>query len=288
MNCINHPETPAVAYCRTCGKALCEACQNTALGTVYCAEHLPATASAPVVPQLPAQPQPNPPVTGYVPPFPPLGTPAPTPSSAGAAPPPSGAIPPGAAPAGAWTAPGSQAGPPWVPAASPYTSTVDPGASPGLAFILGMIPGVGAVYNGQYVKGLMHVIILGILISIVSSDSVGPFTPLFGMLIAIWWFYMAFEAYHTARRRQFGQPVDEFSSIVPLHSSRRGFPAGPVLLIAFGVLFLLNTMNWLRFDQIVRYWPVLLIVLGAYMLYERLTGSTPSAPPQQEMGHEPR
>ncbi len=278
MNCINHPDTAAVAFCRTCGKALCEACQHTALGTVYCAEHLPAAAAAPgVVQQGFSQPQPNPVVSGYVPPLPPLGGPTPTPSGA---PPPSSS--------GGWTAPGSQAAPPWIPAASPYTSTVDPGASPGLAFILGMIPGVGAVYNGQYVKGLMHVIILGILISIVSSDSVGPFTPLFGMLIAIWWFYMAFEAYHTARRRQFGQPVDEFSSIVPLHSNRRGFPAGPVLLIAFGVLFLLNTMNWLRFDQVVRYWPVLLIVLGVYMLYERLAGSAPSVPPQQEIGHEPR
>ena len=288
MNCINHPDTAAVAYCRTCGKALCEACQRTALGTVYCAEHLPATALAHGVPQqgVPQpQSQPNPVVTGYVPPLPPLGGSTPR---ASAGPAPSSAPPPASAPAAAWTAPGTPAASPWVPGASPYTSTVDPGASPGLAFILGMIPGVGAVYNGQYVKGLMHVIILGILISIVSSDSVGPFTPLFGMLIAIWWFYMAFEAYHTARRRQFGQPVDEFSSIVPLHSSRRGFPAGPVLLIAFGVLFLLNTMNWLRFDQVVRYWPVLLIVLGVYMLYERLTGSVPSAPPQQEMGHEPR
>jgi hypothetical protein len=108
------------------------------------------------------------------------------------------------------------------------------------------------------------------------------------MLIAIWWFYMAFEAYHTARRRQFGQPVDEFSSIVPLHSERRGFPAGPVLLIAFGVLFLLNTMNWLRFDQIVRYWPVLLIVLGVYMLYERITGSVQPPNSPQEIGHEQR
>jgi len=28
-----------------------------------------------------------------------------------------------------------------------------------------MIPGVGAVYNGQYAKGLVHVVIVGLLIS---------------------------------------------------------------------------------------------------------------------------
>ena len=261
MNCINHPDTPAVAYCRTCGKALCEACQRSAQGTVYCAEHLPAPASTPAGSERPAPPPPRP--NAAPPPPPPPGAPS---------------------PAGGWTAPPTAPGPYAAPGANPY-STGDAGVSPGLAFILGLIPGVGAIYNGQYVKGLIHVIILGILISIVDSDASAGFGPLFGMLIAIWWFYMAFEAYHTAKKRQFGQPVDEFSSIVPLHSNRRGFPAGPVLLIAFGVLFLLNTMNWLRFEQIIRYWPVLLIVLGAYMLYERIAGSPPP-PSQQELRHE--
>src|ERR1700681_4076469 len=68
MNCIYHPETPAVAYCRTCGKALCEACQRTAQGTVYCAEHLPATASTPSSAQ-PLTPQP-PAAAPFVPPLP--------------------------------------------------------------------------------------------------------------------------------------------------------------------------------------------------------------------------
>ena len=260
MNCVNHPDTPAVAYCRTCGKALCEACQRTAQGTVYCAEHVPAGA-----------PVPPPPGAAVPPPVP--GPPPPAESAAYAenlkqriVAEASAGSPP------AWkTAMGSVPPPYAVPGASPYTAA-DPGASPGLAFVLGMIPGVGAIYNGQYVKGLIHVIILGILISIVTSDATAGLTPLFGMLIAVWWCYMAFEAYHTARKRQYGHPVDEFSSIVPLHSNRRGFPAGPVLLIAFGVVFLLNTMDVLRFDRMVRYWPVLLIVLGGYMLYERITG----------------
>ncbi|MGH9665041.1 MAG: B-box zinc finger protein, partial [Bryobacteraceae bacterium] len=41
MNCANHPELGAVAYCRACGKALCETCQRTAHGTIYCEEHIP-------------------------------------------------------------------------------------------------------------------------------------------------------------------------------------------------------------------------------------------------------
>ena len=41
--------------------------------------------------------------------------------------------------------------------------------SPGLALFLGMIPGVGAIYNGQYAKGLVHAVMFGILCSIVDS-----------------------------------------------------------------------------------------------------------------------
>ena len=40
MNCANHPETAAVAYCRTCGKPLCQVCERPAQGTVFCQEHV--------------------------------------------------------------------------------------------------------------------------------------------------------------------------------------------------------------------------------------------------------
>jgi Domain of unknown function (DUF5668)/B-box zinc finger len=232
MNCMNHPDVPAVAYCRTCGKALCESCQRTAQGTVFCQEHAPAFAGAP-------PPDPSP-----------------------------------------YTA----------PRATPPPLTADPGASPGLAFLLGLIPGVGAIYNGQYVKGLIHVVVLGLLISIVSNgDSAGGLEPLFGMMIGVWVFYMAFEAYHTAKKRQMGLPVDEFSSLVSLRGQPSQFPVAPAVLIAIGLLFLLNNMEIIRFSQVIRYWPVALIALGAYMLYERVstTAHTHSGPgPAVEATHE--
>ena len=36
MNCAVHQETPAVAYCRTCGTALCAACKRDVRGVIYC------------------------------------------------------------------------------------------------------------------------------------------------------------------------------------------------------------------------------------------------------------
>src|ERR1700741_4422323 len=77
---------------------------------------------------------------------------------------------------------------------SPYTASPStavpppiphPEVAPGVAFVLGLIPGVGAIYNGQYAKGLVHVVILGILISIISTGSANGLEPLLGMLIAL-------------------------------------------------------------------------------------------------------
>ncbi len=157
---------------------------------------------------------------------------------------------------------------------SPYSYNAPPSAahsdvSPGLAFILGLIPGVGAIYNSQYLKGLIHVGIVGLLISILDSGSSGGLEPLVGLMLAAFWWYMAFEAYHTASKRRLGQKVEDFSSLIPVHGSR--FPAAPVILIALGVVFLLNNLGIFELRQALRYWPVLLIGLGVYMLYLRVT-----------------
>ena len=81
---------------------------------------------------------------------------------------------------------------------------------------------------------------------------------------------MAFEAYHTAKRRQQGQAVDEFSSLIPMRGGASKFPVAPVVLIALGVIFLLNNLDILDLRRMLRYWPVLLIALGVYMLYLRM------------------
>jgi hypothetical protein len=179
---------------------------------------------------------------------------------------------------------GAQAG------SNPYTASPtgtsygsQPGQPvPGLAFALGLIPGVGAIYNAQYAKGLIHAVIFGILVS--ASDSASSTEDgFFSMLVVGFIFYMAFEAYHTAQRRLRGQIVDEFSSIVPRQGA--GFPVGPVVLIGAGVFFLLNNMGWLSMAQIVKYSPAGLIVLGVYLLYVRLIG-TNEAPAEPEVRHE--
>jgi hypothetical protein len=161
---------------------------------------------------------------------------------------------------------------------TPAAPVADPSVSPGLAFLLGLIPGVGAIYNGQYAKGLIHVFIFGVLMSI-ATEGRHDATPLMAMLVMGFYLYMPFEAFHTAQRRQRGLPVDEFSSIVPIKGKANGYPVGPLVMIGLGILFLLSNFDLLRMSQVLRLWPVALIALGAFMLRERLRSQPPPPPP---------
>ncbi|HZS53139.1 MAG TPA: DUF5668 domain-containing protein [Bryobacteraceae bacterium] len=171
-----------------------------------------------------------------------------------------------------------QAPPPAASATGPNPYTQPPPmpagvtTSPVLAFILGWIPGVGAIYNGQYLKGLVHAVIFGLLISLVSASDGTSGQPFLVMTMVGFIFYMPFEAYHTAKKRQLGMPVDEWSSLTGDRRVSSRAPIGPIVLIAIGVLFLLDTLHVIEFRDIGRFWPVLLIVLGVYMLYGRVSG----------------
>ncbi len=157
------------------------------------------------------------------------------------------------------------------------------GVSPGVSFVLGLIPGVGAIYNGQYAKGMVHVFVIALGFYVINNDAAGGFEPLVGMMLAAFWVYMPFEAYHTARQRLMGQPVDELSGLVPARGSQ--FPAVPTLLIGLGTLLLLNNLDIVELRRVVRYWPALLIGAGVYMLVNRY-GTSASSPARSARNHD--
>src|SRR5271167_2347936 len=242
MNCANHADVPATAYCRTCGKPLCSTCTRDVRGVIYCDECLASHLSG--------------------------STPPPGPT----------AVPPGAQP-----------------------STGVP--SPGLAAILGFIPGVGAMYNGEYAKGFVHVLIFATLIWLANPEHG---SGLFGIAIAAFVIYMPIEAYKTARAKEMGLPApDPFglnsllspggpakpapgvaANVVPAAAGNPAglqenlpvdaescppsrVPVGAFILIGLGVLFLLDEVGVLHFHSLWRFWPLVLIALGVRVLMRR-------------------
>ncbi|WP_236656908.1 LiaI-LiaF-like domain-containing protein [Acidisarcina polymorpha] len=113
--------------------------------------------------------------------------------------------------------PGAQPGVPF-PAGGAFSQ---PGPNPALATILGVIPGVGAMYNGQFVKAMIHVLIFVLLIAITNEHD------FFGFFIAAWVLYQIFDANQTAKARREGLPLPDPFGINEL-ASRLGsqYPAG--------------------------------------------------------------
>ena len=256
MNCTVHADTPATAYCRTCGKAMCAQCQRTVHGVIYCEDCLAHRVS---------------------------GTPM------------------------AVAAPG--------------------GTSPVLAGMLGFIPGVGAMYNGQFIKGLIHVGVFATLVAMETMDIPDGLHAFLGLGIAFWVFYQVFDAYKTAKAHMYGMPAPDpfgiertfgsganppatpgvpMTATAPPPGSPAGYPpiqpvmpvyvppppevrqpspVGAVILIGLGVLFLLNTMGWWHFHWIGRMWPLILIAIGVWLFIRRFGTGTPAAPttpPEQQ------
>ena len=158
---------------------------------------------------------------------------------------------------------------PYVPPPAAPLAVARPAgsSSPAVAFILGFFPGLGAIYNGQYNKGLIHIAIFASIIVALSTDLGAGLEPMLGIFLAGFIFYCAFEAMRTAQARNLGEvPAD------PLESWSKDRPIGPIILIGLGALLLLNNFHVLDFIRLGQFWPLILIGAGLYMFRNKMGG----------------
>jgi hypothetical protein len=216
MNCFNHAEVQAAAFCIRCGHALCSECTRNVRGSIYCEPCLAEIVSG---------------------------------SSASA---------PGAAPG------------PNPSGESAKKKELVYGSNPGAAFALGLIPGVGAIYNGDFMKAAIHILIFGVLVQLQNQVRFGG-GALLGMACFAFYFYMAFEAYFTAKKRKLAaENVELETPIDRLHQQFGDMQNkelwGGVALIVIGGLFLADNFNIVQFDRIGQLWPLVLVGIGIWML----------------------
>ena len=156
------------------------------------------------------------------------------------------------------------------PAAKPSGTRTT--GSPGAALVLGFVPGLGAVYNGEYVKALIHVCIFGGIIAALNSDIPGGYTGFFVVALICFYLYMPIDSFRVAKARETGQPAPD---IVPLVATDGRVPIGPAILIGLGVLLLFANLGLFRWFWFGRLWPIILIALGAWILFGRARQTTP-------------
>jgi hypothetical protein len=241
MNCANHPDTGATAYCRTCGKALCPQCTRDVRGVIYCENCLAARLEGAAPQQTVYQQVIDP------------GTPYQAPATPGSGPNPALAgILAGFFPFGVGAV---------------YTSQYAKGLAHLLIFV-GIIFGLSHGGGGLgpilgIAMGFFYVYQIIDAVRSAKAIQMGQPPPdPFGLA------------------RTFGSSTGT-AGVAATGSGERSeeskTPIAAIILIGLGVLFLINTTGILDLD-IDRIWPVALILLGLWLGARRL-GYVGSATP---------
>ncbi len=165
--------------------------------------------------------------------------------------------------------------------------------NPGVAGALGIIPGLGAIYNGEYAKGLIHIAVFAGIIAIMNAQTSDSLQIFFGIGLACFICYMPLEAYRTAKLKRTaayaayapsaavtaasgeGAPSASFAGVAapaPQQQPQASFhasPASAVVLIVLGVLILLANLGLLSGNWLGHWWPLILIGLGVWLFWKR-------------------
>ena len=135
--------------------------------------------------------------------------------------------------------------------------------NPSLAAFLAIFPGMGAVYNGNILKGITYMLMFGVLIAL-TSNAGGSDSAVFGLMIAGFYVFQIVDSYTEAVRLNRGgtaaqgrtgggEDLSLFSSIV---------------VLVIGVLFQLVNFDLLTFRQVSRLWPLALIAFGIKIVFD--------------------
>jgi len=141
-----------------------------------------------------------------------------------------------------------------------------PPKSPGLAGVLSaLFPGLGAIYNREYTKGLFYIVIFAGLVTLQEHGSGQPF---FGLLLAGFWFFQLIESVQAAKR------INQLALNLEEEPNGTGFKldtgSGSIvwgaILIGLGALFLLANYRVVSYSQIADFWPAVIVLFGFKLL----------------------
>jgi hypothetical protein len=142
--------------------------------------------------------------------------------------------------------------------------------SPWLAAIFSAMPGLGQIYVGYYQRGFVHALVVGGLIAIIAGEVIeGDVVGVVGFLLAFFWLYNVIDAARRASLynqalsglRPMDLPEDAKAPNAP------GSLAGGVGLIVAGLVFFSNTMFGVSLRWIGDWWPMGLVLIGAWLVY---------------------
>lgn len=144
-------------------------------------------------------------------------------------------------------------------------------SSPFVATLLSFVPGLGAAYNGQTAKAIVH---FAIFASFFQMAVLTQGLQFFILGVLGTWLFAAVDACRTAQLIRAGLTPETEEDVI----ARRlyGNPlAWGITLVVIGTLFLLHTLLDVQLP-VRRLLPVALVALGVYMLFDYVRRRRPS------------
>ncbi len=130
---------------------------------------------------------------------------------------------------------------------------------PSRAAFSALVPGIGAVYNRQYLKAWTHFAVLASLLMMANLAS-----GLFILVAFSFYVFTILDAYRSAQallRQRLNRPG-------PAEDEQMNAPVWGTMLIGIGLVFLLYNLDLIRLQWFAEFWPLSLVALGLFLIYE--------------------
>jgi hypothetical protein len=135
--------------------------------------------------------------------------------------------------------------------------------SPFVATLLSFVPGLGAAYNGQTSKAIVH---FAIFASFFQMAVLTQGMHFFVLGVLGTWLFAAVDACRTAQLMRAGLALETEEDVIARRLYGNPFAWG-VTLIIIGTIFLLQTLLGIQLP-VRQLLPVALVAVGAYMLFD--------------------
>ncbi len=147
--------------------------------------------------------------------------------------------------------------------------------SPVAATFLALIPGFGAIYNGEFVKGIAFIAVFSIIIAILDKNPGELEEAILGISLVVFYFYTIYDSYKVASEMNKEVDLiseenekDVYNNTYKLSESKDYNPFFGFFVLLSGIVILLLNFDVISWGNVRAWWPVLIIAVGIHIVYK--------------------
>jgi len=130
----------------------------------------------------------------------------------------------------------------------------------GAAILSTICPGVGFFYIGNFMKGIAYMLILTSLI-VLATKADEPGIVIFILMAVGFYIFQIFDSFNEAKKTRFRELPEEVNGEESISLT------ASIIILVMGIFFQLAELDVVRYRDISRLWPIVLIAVGAKFIY---------------------